>query len=498
MSTSSSFSTHPIYVAIMSPIKGDSPSGHLAESDSRYNFMMDELRKVGSLQQDTIEWGKLKDKVLELLSGTTKDVHCLAALSLALLHMGKQDDAPLVVGLLAGFIHAWKDSGFPLISTPRGKKQWSNRLTQISQRLVPLLESQEFLPQDIAMREACDRLKQLLTEQEWLGEAGMSVLVRSIRFVDTATVLPVQAQAAIISARPGSGGAKSAVPMASKVTLSDREVRQFCQQLIQHQQLTGHWDEISFRLRRYMIWQGIDNLPVADDSGRIPLMAPPADLRREYQEQLRRGVEGGWWEKLERTLETSPYWLSGHYLSYQYAKYLSQTDIADAIASEASRFFMRHPNIAKLGFSDKGELVPCADADALAWLQQASENAKASVSHHSIYLSPETNDGDVKRVDGIVYSPLPPDLVKECQAAMEGRPLDVALQVISRHLSQGLEPRSRCYTVIALAEVYEQLGLVALAQEQYRQLSHWVKADVQLQDWEPNLLGLLQGRLKTK
>jgi hypothetical protein len=42
---------------------------------------------------------------------------------------------------------------------------------------------------------------------------------------------------------------------------------------------------------------------------------------------------------LERTLETSPYWLSGHYLSYQYAKYLSQADIADAIASEASRFF---------------------------------------------------------------------------------------------------------------------------------------------------------------
>lgn len=486
------FSTHPCFLAVMNPVKGDSAAGHPADADSRYGFMTDELRKIGSLQQDTIDWGKLKETALELLSGKAKDIHCLTALILSLLHLGKQDEVPLVLSLLAGFIESWKSTGFPPVSTPRGKKQWGNRLAQISQRLQPFLDAQEFLPQDMGITGSLAALKRLNQEDSWLGEVGISSLIRSIRVVDgvqPARATSAEAAAPAAAMRPTNPG----TARKGGTTLADREVRQLCQQLLLHQQTADPDGSFSFRLRRYMIWQGIDSLPPTDANGRIPLMAPPADLRHEYREQLKRGGGEGWWQKLEKSLETSPYWLGGHYLSYRYAVHFSRMDIAQAIEDETRRFFNRHIGLAELGFADKGELIPCVDPETLAWLQESLDhNHPATPSRpQKNYVMP-TDDGK------IATAPLPADLQAECQAAVEGQSLEAALQAISRYFSQKLEPRNRCYASIALAEVYEKLGLLALSQEQYRQLSVWVNDDVSLKDWEPKLLELLRRRNKHK
>lgn len=492
------FENHPAYVAVVAQISEENPAGLPANDSEEYELIIDELRKLGGLHQETIQWAKVQQKAIDLLREKSKDVQCFTGLVLSLLR-SPPVSIPLVLILIVDFFTRWHESGYPSVKVARNKRLWSNRVGQLANYFIPLLEEATFTSLDEPVVECRNRLKQLCSEVEWLAESGLSGITRAIRIMEHAPKASQIVEESISTKRttPSTPPERSTeeIQATQKHEMSSREVRTLCERLINHQAVASPYNPLIFRLRRYMLWQGIDALPPVDQEQRLPLPAPPVDLRHEYHEQLHRGVDTELWTRLETSLEKSPYWLTGHRLSHEYALQLGYNDLASVIEEEAVAFFQTFPELVKLSFSDPGTKIPCADEETVKWLESHVPVVTKEAETQSVVAEEGTGSTCDEAVHWIIDSPLPTDLVTEALCVLKQEGLEQALQLFAQYLAQDIEPRSRCYAGLALAELYEKTGLEALAAEQYELLAMQVENNIKLEEWEPKLLNHIQTKL---
>jgi len=490
---SEEYSVHPNYLALVNPIKGDSPVGAYPCKHKDYEKVADQLKKIGTLYHDHIQWHDVEKQSLYLLEHECKDIVLFTGFILA--QLNDQENSPLflILTIIDGFIGAWGDIAHPSIETVKGQRLWSNRLGQIGRRLKQIVDKRFFTDSEKVHLDLCEKLLETLQQHENINASELVPSLRNLQDKLKALAEPISASPESATTRISRTTALENQPLAinnaamtTGYELDSKEIRSHCQDLIRHQSSINAYNPIVYRLRRYMIWGNIDSLPDANEEGKTELFAPPTDLRSDYQQQLNKHIDDVYWQRLETSLENSPYWISGHHLSYQYALKLNQPLIAEAIREETRSFVNDFADISKLSFADKGTTVCFLDKACQEWLHKTDDKVI------------EDQDDKAKEEDGthqeaepqwIIDSPLPEALSEAVQTALKEENLKSALQRLEKYLQQTLEPRSQFYAQLVQAEVYEKADLHTLAHQHYQQL--WQQLQTHhdlLEQWEPRLL----------
>jgi len=475
---------HPYIEQVVTPLEGESPTGHGLGEDAALGFLEDEIMKIGSLAHTDIDWGKVESESLKILSARSKDLKVFGFLLITLQRGVDGERFALSLYLLQRVLESWWDDGWPYPGD-KGKRARKMMFTQMLQRaakgvvgssfdasvgdgrrfcldVLAKLEAQaqqKELPDDalVDLKRAVEKLPQV---QEVGGQSGASAEATSERSTaasDNTKTAPAP------SAAPAS-------PALGALTLDPGNERATRQSLLKVADLlTGTEPErpLGYQIRRYAIWQSITSVPPTRDGKRSDLAAVSADRVAEYREALEKAPDHSLWQRIEQSLSVSPFWLEGHRLSAGVASALGCDVCAEAIRAAVNEFVERLPQLAELTFNDG---TPFLSPEAQEWLWSAPAHAQGQSGGSA---SPWEQAYDTAR-----------ELI-----AQKG--LAQAMQLLEDGLAGAREPREQFYWRLASARLMKESGLVSLASRQIQDLQQQISGLV-IEDWEPALLKQLE------
>ncbi|WP_447956376.1 type VI secretion system protein TssA [Vreelandella sp. EE7] len=465
------------------------PVGVPVEDSNSYLTLDEEMMKIGSLQHASIDWENAETLAIRMLSEQGKDLKVLGHLMHCMQHGGSGVRFALSLRLLARSIAApWWESAYPFAGK-RGDKLRPRLFQQFIQRSIKLLATLDFHNAQDEF-EACETSLAELAQQvaqKSLPHQALDELTRQLN-----ALRPSQETNTAASDTPaspgGEGGSTSAArsqgqaqaqpetaaPAAKAPELrlesgNERGNRQALLNMAEFMAEQSLGEPLVYRLRRYAIWSTIQALPGARENGKTELAPVSADRTAEYREALAKGGDSSLWQRIEKSLAVSPYWLEGHRLSAGLAKQLGHPRCAEAIRDETQRFVQRLPGIEALTFNNGAAFV---DEETARWLQSAQQGGAA----------PES--GGEAWHQGL----------EEAREALAQNDTGAALKVLDQGLGAARSPRESAYWRLASAELLEEAGLSSLAQQHYVTL-HQTVSELALEQWEPSLIARLKAAL---
>ncbi|MDR5860458.1 type VI secretion system protein TssA [Halomonas eurihalina] len=459
--------------------------GEPVTSHEDYDWLDEEMMKVGSLQHGEVDWAGAETRATRLLAEHGKDLKVLGHLLHCLQHDADPVRFALSLELLVGALDGWWNEAYPFAG-PRGKRARPKLFQQFAQRALKLAGSLNFLgaaEEHTACREGLARLRDRAADHELPDEP----LADLARLLEQATPSASEPTAATSSgtAVPSADTAGAAtppreadieVPRAPEARLeagNERGNRQALLKMADFLNEQSPGEALGYRLRRHAVWHAIQGLPMTRDGQRTELAPVSADRVTEYREVATGRPTLEDWQRIENSLALSPYWLEGHRLSAELARRLEHPRCAEAIREETARFVDRLPGIEALTFSDGTAFL---DAETQTWLAETSGPGSP--------VAP-LGDGDPWQA-GL-------ETARE-RLAEEG--LAPALTVLDEGLAASGSPREEVYWRLASADLLHEAGLVALARQHYQAL-HDVVAGLELERWEPALPVRLSAALGT-
>ncbi|MBB3142576.1 type VI secretion system protein TssA [Halomonas organivorans] len=448
-----------------------------------YDWLDEQMMKVGSLQHGEVDWAGAETRAARLLAETGKDLKVLGHLLHCLQHDADPARFALSLSLLAGALDAWWEDAYPFAG-PRGKRARPKLFQQFAQRALSLAGALDFLgaaEEHQACREALARLRDRAAGHE-LPDEPLAELARlfeksapSAPAPSTRSEATATASAGGTTTGPSVGEAEPAATRAPEARLESGNERGNRQALLKmadflNEQSPG--EALGYRLRRHAVWHAIQGLPMTRDGQRTELAPVSADRVAEYREAAAGRPTAEDWRRIENSLALAPYWLEGHRLSAEVARRLEHPRCAEAIRDEAARFVERMPGIEALTFSD-----------GTAFLDGATQGWLADVAGPGAPAAP-MGGGDPWQA-GL-------DTARE-RLAEEG--LAPALAVLDQGLAAAASPREGVYWRLASADLLHEAGLAALARQHYQALQDAV-ANLALEGWEPALPARLAAALE--
>lgn len=461
---------HPYVDQVLSPLPtGEGVGEHLVD-DPALEFLEDEIRKVGSLAHNDIDWSRVERESLAILSGRSKDLKVLGFLMLALQRQGDGERFALSLYLLRGALGSWWSRAWPQPGE-RGARARRLLFNQMLQRAHKPAEGLSFNARLGDGRGFCLELVADLIAQ--VGEQGLpdEPLLDLRRLLERLPAVDETPPAPVAAPEPAetAGLARGAAPASlGELVLDPGNERATRQSLLRVAELltgTEPANPLGYRLRRYAIWHAIASAPPSRDGQRTDLAAVSADRVADYREALERGADLSLWQRIEQSLSVSPFWLDGHWLSARAASDLGHEDCAEAIRLALKDFVERLPAVTGLTFSDG---TPFLSQPAEAWLWTAPAGAAGAAG--------------VQPWDAALAQ------ARE-QASQEG--LGPALHTLESGLAEAKEPRDRFYWRLACARLLQDNGLPALARQYMQDLKHQVDG-LALEHWEPGLIRQLE------
>lgn len=463
------------FTHVLASLPEDKIRSEMSESNADWEYIDSEMVKLGSLTHGQLDLEAIQQRTLKLLSTESKDFRLVVHLLRSLQHGGKAAELLLAMQLLTKYLeHYWEQAWPQKIAH---KNRFALQIVKRFETAAISFANDTTPVQRDAMLGECAHLAQLWkkTDNLLLSDAADELFLLYQR--------RIQAQAAEqvrLSEQPipdpletGTNGAIDNALPSLPVSIENHDDKSWRQTLLkvaeqlckQHPQSTT-----GYRLRRHALWQNIMTAPPAEQDGRTPLAAFPADLMADYQTRLP-SVTHEFWEQVEKSLLLAPYWFDGHYLSACIASRLGFSDTAEAIRDELNLFLNRIPVLKTLQFTDKTAFL--AD-QTQKWLEENHANKNAS--GPSLVSDSCTRD------------------IWEC---FSEQGLVPALQRIDALLQQTSEPRQQFYWQYLGAQLLEKTGMLASAHQQYTTL-HQTARQMTLPDWEPALLEQLKVKITTE
>lgn len=173
--------------------------------------------------------------------------------------------------------------------------------------------------------------------------------------------------------------------MALSAIANERDAAKLLRQLQDAARVLGSFwqrdnpaDARRFRLPRVLTWAAISALPGADVQGKTQLKPVPLTKLHQYQDRLKQGDFAALLDELEVSLTKAPFWLDGHYMSWQCLMGLKWQAAADEVAQQTRRFSGAFPSLLTLSFDDGSPFASPATQD---WLtaQSATPTTTAAV-----------------------------------------------------------------------------------------------------------------------
>lgn len=462
--------------------------GVALEDSADYLRLEAEMMKVGSLQHQDVDWDTAETLAVSMLSHKGKDLKVLGHLLHCLQHEGNGVRFALSLRLLAGCLEAWWALAYPFNSA-RGAKLRPRLFQQFTQRTLKLAAGLDFHNAEdefLACRESLEKLQTLAADKQ-LPVDSLDELMRLLKEKQ-----PNQSSAAAGSkgADASSGETRRAASASSneaergdqpggakvpELRLEAGNERANRQSLLKMADFLGEQnpgEPLAYRLRRYAIWSAIQALPAAREGGRTELAPVAADRVADYREALSRGGDEALWQRIEKSVAVSPYWLEGHRLSAELAKRLGMPRCAEAIRDESARFVERLPGLESLTFNDGS---PFLDSETQQWLYSGAGTG----------ANDSTGGGEAWHAG-----------LEEARTYMGSEGLGPALQVLDQGLASARSLRESTYWRLASADLLKEAGLETLAQQHYSTL-HQTVNELDLEQWEPALVSRLQASLRT-
>lgn len=480
---------HPYVEQVATPLDSELLAGPALGEDADLEFLENEIMKIGSLAHAGIDWDKVENESLKILSARSKDLKVLGFLLIALQRGGDGERFALSLYLLQRVLESWWEDGWPY---PGGKGKRARKMlfTQMLQRATKGVAGISFdasvgdgrsfslevlakIQDQAQQRELpVDALSDLRRSFEKLPQAH-EALAGSGNVADKSSgqSLDVPSSNSSAGVRTNTGispPTRPSSPTLGALALDPGDERATRQSLLRvADMLTGTKPEgpLGYQVRRYAIWYSITSVPPTRDGKRSDLAAVSADRVADYREALEQSPDPGLWQRIEQSLSVSPFWLEGHRLSAGVASALDCDDCAEVIRAAVDEFVARLPQLKDLTFNDG---TPFLSPETEEWLWSASSPGQSGVS-----ASPWEQAYDTAR-----------ELVAD-------KGLAPAMQLLEDGLAGAREPREQFYWRLTSARLMKDAGLTSLASRQIRDLQQQLGGLV-IDDWEPALLKQLE------
>ncbi|ASU23669.1 type VI secretion system ImpA domain-containing protein [Vibrio qinghaiensis] len=450
---------------ITQPIQADNPVGERLIDEPLFDFVEDQMMKVGSLSHASVQWDEVEHSTLKLLSEKSKDLKLLIYLLQCLHNQVTPPRFTTSLQLLSDFMSLYWEDCFPAPGK-RGSLPRRKFFSQIVQRLALVIDKLDFAQFDGQDRDelnaAMEALQQATTQVGLMSESVESLVAK------------VQAQLRRATEREQASQHVQEAPVVERKTTtqsaisvdssSDKATKQTLLKVAEFLSEQEFGIALAIRVRRFAVWSSITSLPEHDVSGETLLRAMAQERIKEYHDQMR-SPDLALWRKVEQSLTMAPYWFEGQLMSYQIAQSLGQKAWSEAILSESQQFVARLPALLELKFKG-GE--PFVNASVKEWLlSQQQSSAQGQVA----------GDWQDKRKEAF-------SLAKEGGIA-------VALSMLNDGLVSASEPRDKFYWRLLSADLLNSNNLDAMAKEQYQTL-HAQVSTMSVTDWEPSLVEQLE------
>ncbi|NHB89818.1 type VI secretion system protein TssA [Photorhabdus tasmaniensis] len=429
----------------------------LDENEPAWEYIDGEMVKLGSLAHSTLDIEEIQRQALQLFSEKSKDFRLMVHLLRTLQHSSNPAELILAMELLADYIQHYWQTAWP--QKPLLKRR-------LAQQVIKRFDSAQtgFCEQaDETQREEAQGALAHLAQCWHTDEPALAKEIDQLRsrYARKPTPKPVAApvESAETVAQPAGTSALTPAPDVAVDSSSEKAWKQtlltVADLLCERQPDTA----TGYRLRRYAIWHALTTAPMASSEGKTPLAPTSSDRTADYLAKLPT-ADKSLLRQIEQSLTLAPYWLDGHAIAAQAAEKLGYTAVAEAIRDELTAFLKRLPVLQTLCFSDRS---PFISPSTLNWLQPpatAAVHSGATPDHDAIW---------------------------HC---FRQHGLEAALNAAEQHQQPLTEPRDQFYGQLLTAQLLEQAGMTALAQQHYRHLLQ-AGQHLLLTHWEPGLLAVL-------
>ncbi|ENM5824929.1 type VI secretion system protein TssA [Vibrio metoecus] len=452
---------------IAKPISGNSPVGERLVDHPLFDFIEDQMMKVGSLSHASVQWDEVEHSTLKLLGEQSKDIKLLVYLLQCLHNQVTPVRLITSFAVMSEFLNQYWNDSYPAPGA-RGNLPRRKFFSQMAQRFAAVIEKFDFHHLDEADRQALqvavEEWQQAVEKQGLSSDLVESVVVR----IESEIKRAEQRQQVIAqSSERETPSVAASSPTASMVVdhSSDKAAKQTLLKVADFLAEQEFGIALSIRLRRFAVWGSITSLPDHKPDGETLLRSMQADRVKDYQDQLRH-PDLALWRKVEQSLTMAPYWFEGQWMSYTIAQQLGKNDWCQAIVEETQNFLRRLPSLLDLKFKGGEPFVSDAVKE---WLASAGQSQGSAQS--------VSGDWQEKRKEAF-------------QLAKEGG-IAVALSMLNDGLVSAIEPRDKFYWRLLSADLLRANHLDAMANEQYQTLFTQVTT-LSVPEWEPSLVEQIQ------
>lgn len=453
--------------SVIRPISAESPVGERLLDEPLFDFVEDQMMKVGSLSHASVQWQEVEHSTVTLLNEKSKDIKLLVYLLQCLHHQLTPQRLITSFGVMSDFVaHYWHDC-YPAPGK-RGNLPRRKFFSQICQRFSLAVEKFDFAALDSQDREelqqAVQEWQSVIETNELSSEVADSVVVTILNQLKKAQEREKVARAAEQKSPTPTPSASSSSSTLTIDNSSDKAAKQTLLKVAEYLAEQEHSGALAIRVRRHALWGAISTLPDHDHLGQTLLRGMQTERVKEYQDQMHQ-PDLALWRRVEQSLTIAPYWFEGQLMSYDIAKALGQQRWCTAILEEAQAFVERFPTVIDLKF--KGG-APFINDSVKQWLSGSPASAGTT-----------SNSGSWQQQREEAFN-----LAKEGGIA-------VAMSMLNDGLVAATEPRDRFYWRLISADLLKHNQLNAMADEQYQTLKQEIM-QTSVTDWEPSLIEQLQ------
>jgi type VI secretion system protein VasJ len=448
---------------IAEPISKQQPVGEKLSDNALVNFIDDEMMKVSSLAHGSIAWEKVEAAAIELLTTQTKDIKILTSLMQCLQQNNSVDAIQNSLAVFEMFMRVYWESAYP-VPGDKGKAVRNRFYKQIMQRSSKALKRIEINERDtdsIASISLSLKKLEATIHNTQLEQTLFDALVLSFKDAQQPSIVDGEEDAVTQDTVNSSVQAPN-VPQVYFDPKNERAAKQALFTMADFLNIANPSSPIGYRVRRNALWLSIWQLPETKQDNVTELAAFSADRYAQYASDVEKKPSIELLKTVERSIEKSPYWFDGHYLSYQLCKKLGYQNVAQSIVQELDDFIGRIPDVLTLKAQNK---TPFVNATTLSWIQSSAQNGQGKQSENNAQYSWHDEFNSVLE-----------------QANTQG--LNSALAHIDSKLKQAVSVREQHYWRLINADLLNQQQFKALAQSQYQVLLQ-SSGDMQVEQWEP-------------
>ncbi|TVO35878.1 type VI secretion system protein TssA [Vibrio algivorus] len=457
---------------IVSPISADSPVGERLYDDPLYDFIDEQMMKVGSLSHGSVQWSEVEQNILKLFKDKTKDIKLLIHLIQCLHHQATPERLTLSLLIFSDFMQAFWQTCYPSPGE-RGKLPRRKFFSLLLQRFDLLTDKFDFTLFDAdgkaSLLQALEGWHSVVDKNE-LDSESVDFFVQRIKnkLQDAQARAIVNSQATVTrDTNAGVGHVTNVnVQQGSPLSFDSSSSQLVKQTLLKVSDFLSEQEYgalLSIRVKRYAIWSGIESLPEHNNQNETLLRGMQTERLKEYTDAMT-NPDIALWKKVENSLMLAPYWIDGQFLSAQIAQSLGLDDWGEVILDETKQFLFRLPQLTELKFKDG---TPFVSSETRKWI----DNSMTSQSAKSVGHWQET--------------------FEQIKQLSKDAGMNIAISSVNDGLKSAIEPRDKFYWRCLLAELLEENNLAAVAHEQYRSLYEEIMT-VNLTEWEPSLIEKLK------